>query len=298
MRISYLHRGAGLGALAVTLALSAGVTSAQTLAFAGSESYVAEAPSISGSAGYLTSTSFRATSSIEAVTCPATESTSLNYRALGGAGLFGAWASSAPIVFGVSGGLGSKDGGEAVTIFGRGFTEPGAGVANLDLAGAPLSGVSVSSNTTLTALTPAGVNPYGNPLALVDLDLTNQLGNSSARDAFAFGPSLIADTLPANGDDLVVSLHSAPGTVVVIAVGGPIPGFAIPMLQLDGALEVILNMTLVTPIMPSTGHTQVVLPIPSDPGLIGITANLQAAAIDNLVLLSGSFTNMLPIPIQ
>jgi hypothetical protein len=288
-----LVRALGAG----VLLLAASSADAQGIAFAGSESYVAEALSITGGGGYLVSASYAVAARIEGAAGPV-ESASAHYRALGGPALFGAWPTTEPIVFGVSSGYGDKGGTESVTVFGRGFSEPGAGTPSLDLDGLGLLAVGVTSNTTLAATTPQGVNAFGNPLGRTRLNMTNALGNCGRDAAFAFGPALLQETLPAVGSTLVLSLHSNPGSIVTVALGDPIPGLALPLFNFDGGLELLLNLTILTPFTPSLGLAQFAFPISNSPSYVGAAVHLQAVAIYDLMTLTGSFSNVRSITLQ
>ena len=281
------------------LALTALPVTAQDVAMGGSESYVLDAPAIVGGGGVASSSSYTASVVIEAPTVPSHLASETN-RMLAGPALFGAEPTGAPILFGVREGTGTKDGGQAVTLFGRNLDARGAGTSSAALGGKQLSGFTVTSGLTASGFTSQGVNVYGNPLGAVGASLTNQLGSTSRSSAFAYTPAVVLDSLPVVGHGYGLSLHAPPGATVSMSYGLTIPGLALPLFNLDGAIEILLQITIVVPFTPTpaSGHFQLAAAIPPAPGLAGLKLPLQALAFTDLATLSGSFTNLFLLPIQ
>ena len=273
--------------------------SAQDRATYGSETYILEAPTIVGGGGSMSSTTYSAVAHLGGPTEPF-NSISVSYDMWGGAELFGSVPTNLPEVFGVSGGKGVKDGGELATVFGRNLLTPGAGAATIDLGGLALTNVSILSDNVAQGTTVLGVNQYQNPLGAVDVNLQNQLGSSSSTAAFLYTPAIVVDSLPVVDGQYGLSIHAPPGSILSMSYGFTIPGVAIPLFNLDGAIELINQITPVIPltVCPPTGHFQFVAAVPNLPSLAGLDLPLQALAFTDLVTLSGSFSNMVLLQIQ
>lgn len=287
----------GLSLHVAALALSA-PTFAQDLAFAGSESYQLEAPQIVGAGGLATSASFSAWIEIDAPGVGGTAS-SASYALDPTATLVGAAPTTTPLVFGVAEGSGTKNGGQPVTVFGRHLDALGAG-ATASLGGVALSGVSVTSPTTLTGTTNLAVNQYGNSLGRVGLEVGGPGGTSARGAAYVFTPAVVADTVARIGEDFVMSFHSGPGDLISASYGVAFDGVAVPLWALDGATELIQQITPIFPLVscPPSGHHQVVRTVANLPAIVGIELPIQGLAFDDVVHLTGAFTNMMKLPIQ
>ena len=272
---------------------------AQNIAMGGSESYMLQAPSVVGGGGVAVSFSYIARVVIEAPSVPF-QIVSETRRMLAGPALFGAEPTGAPILFGVREGTGVKNGGQAVTLFGRDLNALGSGASAATFGGQPLSSLSVTSGLTATGFTSPGVNVFGNPLGSVDVRFTNQFGSTSRQGAFAYTPALVLDSLPVVGHGYGLSLHAPPGSTISMAYGIATPGVALPLFNLDGALEILQQITIFVPFSPTptSGHFQFAAAIPPAPNLVGLKLPLQAVAITDLGILSGSFTNKFLLQIQ
>ena len=277
----------------------AGGTEAQSIAMGGSESFVLDGPAVVGGGGVASSAGYSAAVVIEAPTVPHSAQ-SETLRLLAGPALFGAEPTGAPILFGVREGTGTKDGGQAVTLFGRDLTGPGAGTTTASLGPAAIQGLTPVSPLSATGTTGPAVNVHGNPLGLVQADVTHTLGTSSRPGAWAYTPAIVLDGLPKVGSSYGLSLHAGAGDWLSMSWGVPIPGVAVPLFNLDGAIELLTQITPVMPFTPApaSGHHQLTLPVPDAPSLAGIQVPLQALAFDDLATLTGSFTNLFLLPIQ
>jgi hypothetical protein len=293
---SIAHALLGLAAASLFFAPQA---AGQSLPMAGSQNYIVEAPAFVGGGGALTSASYSATLSIEGPTVPL-DCTSTSYRMLGAPALFGSGPSDLPVLFGVQGGLGTRLGGQPVTLFGRNLNAPGAGATTANLLGQPVLGLTVLSSTTATGTTSPGLNPYGNPLGVGAASLQNNLGSDFRPGAFGYTPALTQDSLAVLDAGFGATLHARVGDVVLVDYGFPIPGLAVPLFNLDGALELLTGLTSVVPITPlfAGDSLNVPLAIPDVPALVGLTIPLQGVAFDDLATLTGSFTNVLDLVIQ
>ena len=293
--LSVFRTGASLAAAAGFLIAVSPSAAAQS----GSESTLSTASNALSGGGTASSASYVADVGLAHVTAGPTNA-STNYLFSGGA----VWTTAelgtaAPVVFGVSDPAGSKDGGDARTLFGANLLEPGAGVTTVSIGGAAASAVIVQTDTTLTLTTPAGVNVHGNPLGLSDVLLANSLGASQADDAYRFDPSLTLATPAQLGTPTYgIRLQAQPGSFSILALGLEIPGLTIPFAGLDGALElplILLDFPLA--VVPTGTHTYS-FPLPNDPALSGAVFPFQAASIESIAPFAGSFTNILHVAIQ
>ena len=214
-----------------------------------------------------------------------------------------AWMSAdlgtdAPIVFGFADASGTKDGGDARTLYGANLQASGAGATTVRIGGTPASGVAVQSDSELTLTTPGGVNQHGNPLGRSDVELQNAIGTSRAGEAFRFDPSLTLDGTPQLGAGYEIRLHAQPGALALLSIGFEQPGVTVPFKYIDGALELpLLLFTFPLAFVPS-GTKAWPLPVDDDPSLVGFDVPFQAVAVDAIAPLSGSFTNVLHVVVQ
>jgi hypothetical protein len=289
-----LRRSVAGGALALLLATGAAAQSAHS----GSESFVASGASILLTGGRAASTGYTAEVQLAASVQPdAAGSTSWDAR--GAASVFPVdLAGDAPLVFGVAEGSGDQGGGEAVQVFGYRFADPGSGTTLVEFAGASGAGTFVVSNTVIDVATPPGTGPLDNPLGAVDVTVLNQLGAGHARDGFLYEPALVADTPAVSGTVLQLSVHSDSLDLVALAYGGTIPGIGVPVAQLDGKLELLVDPVLLPGLFPSPGVLSLQLPVPDDPVLVGVPVDFQAAAISGFGPIRGSFSNVRRIQVR
>lgn len=278
------------------LGLSATLGAQDPAALAGSESYVALLPALAGGAVSGVSQSYRADfghNDLEA-NLLGSESYSL---VVGAIHADGALAAGPPVVAGVTELAGTKDGGQTAHVVGFGFADVLAGTTTVDFGSSMTPSVSVLSNTQLQVSTPPGVDLLGNPLGLVDVSVTNQLGAGTAADAYAYLPALIeSGEASIAGGALSLSLHSIPGALAVLSYGLSLPGVGVPVAPFDGSLTILVGQVIVPGLEPAPdGIVAWEFPLPDDPALTGATIEFQAAALENLAPLGGSFTNTLPI---
>lgn len=271
--------------------LGCGLAAAQAGA-AGSESHLSSARNLPAAAGSADSANYVAEVEL-AFASGGAPTSSENYRFRGGAVWTGTELSpSGPLVFGFADAVGDKDGGETRVLSGLGFQAPGAGAPSVSLGGANASAVNVLSDTELSLVTPAGVDAFGNPLARVDVALTNGLGTSTAADAFVYTPALQVPEAPRVGSSFEIELHAGPLEFQDLYYGLPIPGFALPVAGIDGAFDLLAFNSSPVSFAPSGGDiTTWTLPVPATPTLVGQSIDWQAFSLDGLAPLSGSFTN-------
>lgn len=202
-------------------------------------------------------------------------------------------SSPGPVVFGVVGGRGVKEGGTIETVVGLGFQAPGAGTTSVTFAGAPGTALSVLSDTELQVTAPAGLDGFGNTLGLVEVIVANALGSSTSEEAFAYTPMLARFDPARVGGSYKLHLLDAAGAFQALDYGLEIPGFAVPIPPLTGAFGLIALDLHVFGFKPATSDTTTwTLPVPPNPSLVGLTLQLQAASLTSLAPLGGSFTNI------
>ncbi len=202
-----------------------------------------------------------------------------------------------PIVFGVREGYGDKNGGQTVTLAGMNFTAPGAGAAVVRFDGDIAFPATVTSNTTISANVPAGTNGLANPKGAVDVEVSNSLGSSTAGDGWRYTPALAQYTAAQTGKPFQFHVVSEPGSLYVVAFGGALPGFTIPLPPFTGMLNLPTNPVLFTTVLFSpNGHSAVKAFVPDIPAIVGKSIFFQAISItDTVPPLGGSFTNVLPV---
>lgn len=232
----------------------------------------------------------------QAVSGPSASSESFELQT-GVAWLEPAAGTDRPMVFGTRRGLGAKEGGEIVQVFGFNFTAPGAGAAELLFDGSSASGTLVASNTTITATTPGGTNASGNPLGAVAVEVKNGLGSYSMPAAHVYGPALLRASHAQEAQALALRLLSAPGSSSLLLLGAG-QGPALPFPPFDGALELALPVVvLLGPASTDAGQELFVFELPAEPGLAGAVLPLQALSITDLLSPQGSFTNRLAVTV-
>ena len=292
---SLRHRG--WPAVAAVLGALASPSGAQE-PLSGSQSHVAALPRSLAGGGVAVSASFRAETALAGPPLGETAA-SASFSARGGAVfLDGVLAPGPPVVLGVLPAVGDAGGGEPVEIVGFGFQAPGSGGTALLFGDLSAGDVAVASNTVVQATTPVGKSALGNPLAGVDVGLTNQLGADERARAFRYLPALELSAPAVVSGTVELALTAQPDGFAVLALGTSVPGFGVPLEHIDGALELVLNIHVLGGLAPvSDGERAYAFPIPDDPTLAGAVLELQAAWLGSLSPLAGSFTNRLEVPV-
>lgn len=277
------------------LALVGSISSAQS----GSANYIVLSQDIVATGGSASSPSYQAEQSVSPVVA-GEEQNSPSFSSQNGIpSVEPVLGTDQPIVFGVQPAYGSKNGGEAVTLFGANFTAAGAGPTDVDFSGFFGSNVVVQSSTTITLDSPIGSDAFGNPLGRVGARVTNALGTSLAQDAFGYTPVLeLEGVARVGGAPFKVRLVSGPPVFYFLSLGFADPNAFLPVSPFEGSMAILSFSKTIKNFAFSPGATAITLAVPDDPSLAGFTVDFQALAIDNPVELSGSFSNVLPIPIM
>lgn len=201
-----------------------------------------------------------------------------------------------PVVFGVGGGTGTAEGSETESVFGFRFDEPQSSFTVARFGGADAASAVVVSNTVVSTVTPPGPGDFGNPLGLTAVEVENELGSSTAEKSYIFGPALYATDPARLGGTTRVRYVAVEDTFLALGLGGSLPGVAVPIGGIDGALELLSPLILITGLVFSpSGFETFVLPVPDNPQFAGVDVEFQAVSLTALVPLKGSFTNRLAI---
>jgi hypothetical protein len=214
------------------------------------------------------------------------------------------WSGSAfqptgPLLFFVLPSEADRNGGMAATVVGHGFAQVGAGTPSIALGGQAVGPAFVASNSLALITIPVGTNVHGNPLGLGSVVAQNAFGSALAESAFTYTPAVVADGPVRIGCPAPLRVSVPPASFYAIAVGGSIPGFALPLPPLQGSLELIDPILLVSGVKFSvTGQALFQPPVADNMSLIGVVFELQALSLTSLAPLAGTFSNRLVISIQ
>jgi hypothetical protein len=123
---------------------------------------------------------------------------------------------NAPILFGLTPDYGNKAGGSLITVSGYNFDKFGVGPSvTMTIDGVPATGLSVLSNTQLTATVPAGVSGIQNVV------VTSSLGSGSDPDAWLYTPAVISTEATQVGGEMDIRNYGTPGNaLIMLAAGG------------------------------------------------------------------------------
>lgn len=207
-----------------------------------------------------------------------------------------AFEPAAPILFSVQPALGARTGGDDVLVLGFGFLAP----AELELRfGAALaSELELQGNTRLAAATPPGSNAFGNPLGAVPVELSSALGAATLANGFAYGPALLLDLPAALGASCVLRFEGPPGGFGMLAIGYALPSFALPLPPLQGAIEIIDHLSVLTSVLAApSGTLRFEFAVPQNPLLLGQHYEFQMASLTGFAPLTGGFTNRLRVDV-
>jgi hypothetical protein len=179
-----------------------------------------------------------------------------------------------PVVFGLSPTLGLGQGGTLLELSGAQFDHLGAGpTVSVDIGGLRATGVVVSSNTRLSCTLP----PL--PPGFHDLTVSSTWGSETVTDAWLTTPAIV-------GSQLAIA-----GTQTTVTNLGPPGGWYLTIWSLDTTQLVLpsYGTLLVGPAFqifvpqrfyPDSGADELLLVVPEDPVLDGLTIHLQTLSVD------------------
>lgn len=204
-----------------------------------------------------------------------------------------------PLVTGVRPGLGDRDGGEIVTVFGYNFQAAGAGPNAVTFDGIGAVAPVTTGNTQVRVTTPFGIDANFNPLVETEVQVTNLNGTHKVQKAFNFTPGLVASNHAQLNRRFRIRGHGNPGDFMVLFFGETFPGVTAATPPFSGEFATVLNFILITPIpqaVPADAFSAFELVMPSNTPLIGFLMEFQAIIVSP-TLTSGSWTNVLATPI-
>lgn len=122
---------------------------------------------------------------------------------------------NAPILFGLTPDFGTNAGGSLVTVSGYNFDKFGVGpTVTMTVNGIPATGITVLSNTKLTATVPAGdPGPQG-------VVVTSSLGSGSDPDAWIYTPAVISTESTQVGGEMDIRNYGTPGNSLILLAAG------------------------------------------------------------------------------
>lgn len=290
------HRVPGYGLLLAAGAAWCGVASAQS-GISGSQSQVLFATSVGGGFQSAQSANYQSLGSLGA---PAELAAGVEWSLRPATVWTGtSFAPAGPLVFSTFPAHADRAGGVSASVIGFGFTALGAGPLTVALLGQSTPASVIASNSLALFNVPAGVGALGNPLGRGDIVVQNQLGSASAADAFTYTPAVVAEGPLCLGQPAPIAFLLPPASFYALAVGGSIPGVGLPVPPLQGSLELLSPVILVSGLkFTVAGAATFPAPIQNDPGLIGVQFELQALSLINLDPLGGTFTNRLVVTIE
>lgn len=212
-----------------------------------------------------------------------------------------------PVVFGVGNPFGQKLGGDAAVVYGFNLGLPGS-FTEVRLGDKNAIGPQVRTNTSIALTTPPGQNSYGNPLGVVPVSVSNDVGAFSLPDAYVYFPALMLEH-PAHMDGPVQLRYvGRPNTSVKLACGVRGPGA--PWGLFDGMWELLPGWNWVgRELYAPNGDALLQIQIPESARYIGATIDFQALALNptpksdstsgnvNLSVPAGAFTNRLTVKV-
>jgi hypothetical protein len=216
--------------------------------------------------------------------------------ALGLPALGASFAPPAPVAFGLVPHYGDRLGGASTRLLGFGFANPAISSTTVQLGALVASASGPASNTYLDLVTPPGVNGFGNPLGPVDVAVITDLGASLLPDGYAYSPALLAGGPAAIGCPFAWRYFGASSSWGLLATGGSVPGTAIAVPPLGGALELAAFVIPLTAAkFAPAGELELTYTLPSNPSLVGLAFEFQMVGLTSLAPLEGSFSNRLQV---
>lgn len=197
-----------------------------------------------------------------------------------------------PIIFGISPGRGTNAGGTAITVSGWNFDKFGVGPSvTMDIAGNPTTGLSVLTNTQLTATTPLG-DP--GPQNVV---VTSSLGSGSNPRAWIYTPAVISTEFTQVGGQMDLRNYGTVGnSFITLAAGAAGYGgtqFG-PFLLSQPFIFLMYGVPYPSPDGIHTLHVNV----PNAPILSGMTVHFQSLEATQYGPIVGQFTNASTVTFQ
>jgi hypothetical protein len=193
---------------------------------------------------------------------------------------------NAPVVFAITPYFGPQQGGSAIALSGINFDKFGVGPSfALTIGGAPATGLSVVSNTQVTATTPAGAMGPANVVA------STSFGSDSVPGGFIYTPAVVASATAVPGGTIQVKNYGPLGALFdlwwsPVTTFIPLPPYGTILIGPTPATKQASGFY----IGPDGINTKT-FPVPSGPGLSGLQVHFQSVSIIVTPTLSIQLTN-------
>jgi hypothetical protein len=199
--------------------------------------------------------------------------------------------SNDPVVFGLVPDRADWTGGTPVAVYGWNFDKFGVGPSvTMDLGGNPATGVSVSTNTLLTATVPAG-DP--GPTGVV---VTSSLGSGSDPDGWMYTPAVVSTAYTQPGGEMDLSNYGDPTrSFITLAAGGT--GFAGTQMGPFLLNQPFIFVMYGVPYGVNGEHT-LHANVPNNLLLVGFTIYMQSLEATQYNPVQGRFTNATSVTFQ
>ncbi len=196
--------------------------------------------------------------------------------------------SNQPLVFAVTPAFGPKSGGQVITVSGFNFDKLGSGAsAAVFIGGVACTSVNVVSNTTLTAVTPAG-GPPGPQTVTV----SNVLGADDLAGGYVNTPAIVTTPAVALGDTLHIVNYGPVGAAEYTFLSTQTQFVSTPYGPfLVGPAPLVILFAAV-PYAAPDGINDVGAVVPMIPALHDLVVDFQSFALTNPSPAAGSFTNL------
>jgi hypothetical protein len=196
-----------------------------------------------------------------------------------------------PLVFGVVPPFGPKTGGTGVVVSGFNFDKLGVGPSvTMSVGGNGATGLSVLSNTQLTATTPAGtgINDGAGPQPVV---VSSSLGSITHPEPYVNTPAVTSSPVALVGAALVLRNYGTPGTVFVNFLSDSSLAASTQFGTFLVAGGTLLQLFTNVPYPAPSGISTFVMKVPNLAVLHGLTLHFQSLSITSVSPLQGSLTN-------
>ena len=196
-----------------------------------------------------------------------------------------------PVIFGLVPDRADWTGGTAVTAYGWNFDKFGVGPSvTMDLGGNPATGLSVNTNTQLTATVPAG-DP--GPQNVV---VTSSLGSGSNPDAWMYTPAVVSTAFTQPGGEMDLRNYGSPSnSFITLAAGGT--GFAGTTMGPFLLNQPFIFVMYGVPYGVDGTHT-LHANVPNNVLLVGFTIYMQSLEATQYNPVQGRFTNATSVTFQ
>jgi hypothetical protein len=201
------------------------------------------------------------------------------------------FARCAPHVFAVAPGAGPKEGGTPLSITGLNFDKPGvAGALTVQIGDSPPIATTAVSDTEIQLVSPGGA---AGPVAV---EVTTPYGSDSLEAGFVHWPAVVVSSPAAVGATADIENYGPSGGLFetwasTATTSIPLPPWGTLLIGPAPLLKVVAATAYPGGSLPDLAA----LPIPANPGLVGVDVHLQSIALlpgPVIVLTNRSTTNI------